>query len=226
MPDERTSTRPAAVETAYSLLRPRPRRSSAPSSASRSRTRTLTQALGQLLHRVALGQVAARERLEREQRRRDAVAGGHEAGVDDVARLLAAERPAAAEQLGQHVAVADRRGGHLDARARASPGGSRSWSSPSRPRRRRAAGRARAGAARPARSARRRRRPRRRGRRPARGRRRRRRRSPASWPSSCAGERRRRGSSRSPRLMLRPSGSTATASTSAPRRRKISGATR
>ena len=28
---------------------------------------------------------------------------GHEAGVDDVARLLAAERPAALQQLGEHV---------------------------------------------------------------------------------------------------------------------------
>ena len=63
--------------------------------------------LRQLLHRVALGQVAAAERLERQQRAGDAVAGGVEAHVDDVAGLLAAERPAALAQLLEHVAVAD-----------------------------------------------------------------------------------------------------------------------
>ena len=82
--------------------------------------------------------------------------GGHEAGVDDVARLLAAERPAAAQQLGEHVPVAHRGGGHLDPGRRPSPCGSRSWSSPSRPRRRPAAGRPRAGGGRRAPSARRR----------------------------------------------------------------------
>ena len=39
----------------------------------------------------------------------------HEAHVDDVARLLAAERPAALAQRLEHVAVADRRGRDLDA---------------------------------------------------------------------------------------------------------------
>ena len=71
--------------------------------------------LRELLHRVAVGQVGALERLEREQGGGGAVAGGHEARVDDVPRLLAAERPAAAQQLGEHGAVAHAGGGHLDA---------------------------------------------------------------------------------------------------------------
>ena len=66
----------------------------------------------------------------------------HEAHVDDVAGLLAAERPAALAQLLEHVAVADLRRGDLDAGRRASPRGSRSSSSPSPRRRRPAAGRA------------------------------------------------------------------------------------
>src|SRR2546421_74783 len=53
------------------------------------------------LHRVTLAQVGAGERLERQQRGGDAVARRHEARVDDVARLLAAQRPPAPEQLGK-----------------------------------------------------------------------------------------------------------------------------
>ena len=56
------------------------------------------------------------ERLEREQRGGDAVAGGHEAHLDDVAGLLAAQRPAALAQRLEHVAVADVGGRDLDAR--------------------------------------------------------------------------------------------------------------
>ena len=97
--------------------------------------------LRELLHRVPVGQVAAAERFERQQRGRDAVARGHEVAVDDVARLLAAERPVALAQRLEHVAVADDGGRDLDAVLAPSRCGSRSWSSPSRRRRRRGAGR-------------------------------------------------------------------------------------
>ena len=63
--------------------------------------------LRQLSIACALGEVAPGERLERQQRGGDAVAGADEAHVDDVAGLLAAERPAALAQLLEHVAVAD-----------------------------------------------------------------------------------------------------------------------
>src|SRR3954451_15075466 len=73
------------------------------------------QALRELAHRVAAHEVGAVEGLERQQRARDAVAGGREAELDDVARLLAAEHPAAVAQLLEHVAVADLRRRDLDA---------------------------------------------------------------------------------------------------------------
>ena len=72
------------------------------------------QRLRQFLHRLHRGEVAAAELADRRQRRGDAVAGGDDAGVDDVARLLAAERPAALAQLVEHVAVADAGHGDLD----------------------------------------------------------------------------------------------------------------
>jgi hypothetical protein len=72
--------------------------------------------LRELLHRRPIGQVAVAERLEREQRGGDAVAGRDEAHLDDVARLLAPERPAALAQRLEHVAVADLGRGDLDAR--------------------------------------------------------------------------------------------------------------
>ena len=164
--------------------------------------------LRQLLHRVAVGQVGAAERLEREQRGGDAVAGGHEVAVDDVAGLLAAERPVALAQRLEHVAVADGGDRDLDAvlghrRVEAVVGHHRHGDAVAR----QAAGVAQVDARR-ARSARRRRRRRRCGRRRACGRRRRRTRSR---------RRRRRPASpacRRPRcvepqlwLMLRPSGS-------------------
>ena len=65
------------------------------------------EALRQLLIACALGEVAPGERLERQQRGGDAVAGAAEAEIDDVAGLLAAERPAPLAQLLEHVAVAD-----------------------------------------------------------------------------------------------------------------------
>jgi len=73
------------------------------------------QPLGQLRHRVALLQVPSAERFEREQCAGDPVAGGTELEVDDVPGLLAAERPAPSAELIEHVAIADRRGRHLDA---------------------------------------------------------------------------------------------------------------
>ena len=57
-------------------------------------------------------QIAAAERLERQQRARDPVAGGPETEIDDVARLLASERPTSPAKLVEHVAVAD--GGRRD----------------------------------------------------------------------------------------------------------------
>jgi hypothetical protein len=74
------------------------------------------EALGQLAHRGAVGQIGAAERLQREQGAGDAVAGGDEAHVDDVAGLLAAQCPAAVAQGLEDVAVADLRRGDLDRR--------------------------------------------------------------------------------------------------------------
>ena len=68
------------------------------------------QALRKLVHRVAIGQVAPVQRLEREQRAGDPVARRAEAQIDDVAGLLAAERPAALAELVEDVAVPDREG--------------------------------------------------------------------------------------------------------------------
>ncbi len=75
------------------------------------------QPLRQLGHGVALAEVAPAERLQRQQRAGDAVAGAVEAHVDDVTRLLAAERPSARAQLLEHVAVADLRRADLHALA-------------------------------------------------------------------------------------------------------------
>ena len=201
VPLGRTSTRPRPSSAAASRSIASRAAAVAAASARAVGHADVDEPLRQLLHRVALGEVGARERLERQQRRRDAVAGGHEAHVDDVARLLAAERPAALAQRLEHVAVADRAWWRPRRRQRASRCGSRSWSSPSPRRRCRAGGRPRAGAARRARSARRRRRPRRRGRPRACGRRRRRTRSRRRGAPSriVLGERARRGSSRSRR---------------------------
>ena len=133
----------AALEAAGRLHRlPADRRS-----ASRGSTRTLISRWGSFSIARRSARSPPCKRLEREQGRRRAVPGRHEAGVDDVPRLLAPERPAAAEQLGQHVAVAHRgrrppRCPRLAHRAC----GSRSWSSRSRSPRRRAGGPARAGA--------------------------------------------------------------------------------
>ena len=198
VPLGRISTRPRPASASSSARRPastlrRPR-------APRGRgPRTLTRRWGASPSRRAR-QIASAERLERQQRAGDAVAGAVEAHLDDVPGLLAAERPAACAQLLEHVAVADARGRDRDARRAPSRRESRSWSSPSRRRRRRAGGRCRAGAAPRAPSARRRRRPRRASRPPARGRRRRRRRSRARGrPSRTARRAPRRGSSRSRR---------------------------
>ena len=92
-------------------------------------TRTLTSVCGSFSIAWRSARSAPAERLEREQRGGDAVAGGHEAHVDDVAGLLAAERPAALAQLLEHVAVADGGGRDLDAGLAPSRCGSRSWSS-------------------------------------------------------------------------------------------------
>ena len=72
--------------------------------------------LRQLGHRVALAQIAAGERLHRQQCAGDAVAGAVEAHLDDVPGLLAAEHPVARAQLLEHVAVADVRDRHRHAR--------------------------------------------------------------------------------------------------------------
>ena len=74
----------------------------------------MTSRCGQLGHRVALAQRPPAERLEREQRAGDAVAGAVEAHVDDVPGLLAAEHPAALAQRLQHVAVPDVGRGDVD----------------------------------------------------------------------------------------------------------------
>ena len=70
-----------------------------------------------------------RDDVEQLQAGEQAVAGGGQVAEDHVARLLAAERPAALLQRLEHVAVADL---GLDAprcRARPSPAGTRGWSS-------------------------------------------------------------------------------------------------
>ena len=109
--------------------RTRPRPSSAPlsrstasqtavarSSAPRSAISTFSSICGSCSIGIACGEVAAAERPHHEQRRGDPVAGRPELAPDDVAGLLAAERPAAPLELRDHVAVADRRGRHLDPR--------------------------------------------------------------------------------------------------------------
>ena len=116
MPLGRTSTRPRPSSAAASRSIASRAAAVAAASAPRSAMRTLTSFCGSFSIAVAVGEVGAAERLEREQRRGDAVAGGHEAHVDDVAGLLAAERPAALAQRLEHVAVADRRGRDLDPR--------------------------------------------------------------------------------------------------------------
>ena len=227
MPLGRTSTRPRPASAAASASTSSAIAATAPVSAARSAKRTLTSRCGSF----SIAWRPARSPPSSDSSVSSAAAipspDGHEARVDDVARLLAAERPAALAQRLEHVAVARRGSSPPRRRRRASRCGSRSSSSPSPPRRRRAGGRRSAGAARRARSARRRRRPRRRGRPRARGRRRRRTRSRRRGrprararraPSTCVEPQ--------PALMLRPSGASASTSTSAPRRRKISGAAR
>ena len=128
VPDGRMSTRPRPSSAASSCSAAS-QTPCAPSSASRSATRTFTSRCGSFRIASRSARSRAAERLHREQRGGDAVARGHEVRVDDVARLLAAERPAAAEQLDQHVAVTDRRGRDRRCPSRPSPGGSRSSSS-------------------------------------------------------------------------------------------------
>src|SRR5487761_1198311 len=76
--------------------------------------RNVDESLRQLAHRCTFAQVATGQRLEREQRAGDAVAGAVEAHVDDVARLLAPEAPGTVAQLLEHIAVSDRRACHVD----------------------------------------------------------------------------------------------------------------
>ena len=114
VPLGRTSTRPRPSSGARPRARPPAWRRRA--ARARSRTRTLTSRCGSFSIAWRSARSRALERLEREQRRGDAVAGGDEAHVDDVAGLLAAERPAALAQRLEHVAVADRRRRDLDAR--------------------------------------------------------------------------------------------------------------
>ena len=102
---------------------------SAPARAPRSRTGTLTSRCGSFA-------IAPRSRRSRPPSASSAssadaiaVAGGPEAQLDDVARLLAAERPAALAQRLEHVAVADRGRHHLDPGLPPSRSESRSWSS-------------------------------------------------------------------------------------------------
>ena len=99
--------------------RPPRGRSAAPSSASRSRTRTLTSVCGSFSIAWRSCRSPPSSASMRQQRGGDAVAGRDEAHVDDVAGLLAAERPAALAQRLEHVAVADVGGRDLDARRRA-----------------------------------------------------------------------------------------------------------
>ena len=87
------------------------------------------QALGQLLHRRGVGERRAAQLAHGQERGGDPVAGGDDVGGDDVARLLAAELPLAAQHLVDHVAVADLGDRRPRSRPPSSPGGSRSWSS-------------------------------------------------------------------------------------------------
>ncbi len=112
VPEARTRTRPRPDERRLLALNGIPERGRLHRGGQRLTVggTDVDQALRQLLHRPAVAQVAALQRLQREQRAGDAVAGGPEAQIDDVAGLLAAQRPAAAAELVEHVAVAD--GGH------------------------------------------------------------------------------------------------------------------
>ena len=144
-PDERLGARgadqhaAAALERARSRARPPPRPRSRRSSASRSATSTFRAA-------AAASASGSRRRGRRspsaridQQRRGDPVAGRPVLAPDDVAGLLAAERPAALARAPR--SRGGRRPGSSPPRSRPrpSPGGSRSCSSPSRRRRRRAA---------------------------------------------------------------------------------------
>ena len=227
VPDGRTSTRPRPSSARALALDRLPQRRSRRRAPRGRRPRRSRARCGRRSNGLAVGEVAAAERAQRQQRRGDAVAGGREVGPDDVARLLAAERPARARSSADDVAVADRGWSRPRSRPPPSPGGSRSWSSPS-PRRRRRAGPAsrrwRAASAissSPSRT------------RPSR--------VDGDHPVAVAvegeadlGARRRAPARRArsgwvepqPSLMLRPSGSSPIASTSAPRRSKIAGAAR
>ena len=74
VPLGRTSTRPRPSSAARLALDRLGEGRRCAIAASRSATRTLTSRCGQLLHRAAVGEVAAAERLERQQRGGDAVA--------------------------------------------------------------------------------------------------------------------------------------------------------
>ena len=95
--------------------------------------RHVAQHLGQPGHRPparsASGRPVRTIDVEHLQAGEDAVAGGGQVAEDDVARLLAAERPAAPLQRLEHVAVADVGLDQGDARVRPWPGGSRGWPS-------------------------------------------------------------------------------------------------
>ena len=113
VPEGRSSTRPRPSSAAASRSTAS-QTAAAPAIALAVGDLDVDQRLRQLLHRHRLGEVAPGELAHRHQRRGDAVAGGDEAGVDDVAGLLAAERPAALAQLVEDVAVADLGDGDLD----------------------------------------------------------------------------------------------------------------
>ena len=114
VPEGRTSTRPRPSSAALS-------RSTASQTGARAVERLAVGDLDVLEHAAAASRIgspsASRGRRARridEQRGGDPVAGRRELGPDHVARLLAAERPAARSSSARDVAVADRRRRHLD----------------------------------------------------------------------------------------------------------------
>ena len=113
VPEGRTSTRPRPSSFAFSSSTAA--QTSAPSIAPRSAVGCSRDA-GAGARRARRPPAGVAERPQSEKGGGDAVARRGEVGPDDVARLLAPERPVALEQLLDHVAVADLRLDDLDTR--------------------------------------------------------------------------------------------------------------
>ncbi len=138
-PDQRLGARRAhehAAAAAERIVAPRSIASLTAGCVHRARQRRavrgadVDEPLGELLHRVAVVEVAAAERLERQQRARDPVARRPEAEVDDVAGLLAAERSSRAGAARRARSGRRRRSSPRRSPPPPSRCGSRSWSSP------------------------------------------------------------------------------------------------